>query len=74
MLIDVRTKEEYEENHHEGAVNIPIDEIETYTFYVPNERLVLCSGGGSRARLAQTILTRQGLRKVTLLNGTGACG
>lgn len=73
MLIDVRTKEEYEEKHHDGAVNIPVDEIETHAFDIPKDtELELHCRSGGRAHTAQTILKQRGFTNVTLLNGTGA--
>lgn len=73
MLIDVRTKEEYEDKHHNGAINIPLDEIPTYIFDVSfNEKLVLYCRSGARAEVAQHFLKRKGFKNVSLLNDTGA--
>lgn len=72
MLIDVRTPEEYAHGHHEGAVNIPLDQIEHYEFNVPyDERMTLYCQSGGRARVAQAILAERGWKNVLLLNETG---
>lgn len=73
MLIDVRTPEEYANAHHDGAVNVPLDTVETYPFEVPNdEKIVVYCQSGGRARIAQAILAERGWKNVTLLNDTGA--
>lgn len=71
MLIDVRTPEEYRDAHHDGAVNIPLDDIETHQFDIPNDsELVLYCRSGGRARVALMILKQRGISS-TLRNGTG---
>lgn len=73
MLIDVRTPEEYNDSHHETAINVPLDSIETHDFAVPNDtELVLYCQSGGRARVAQMVLKQRGFKNVELLNGTGA--
>ena len=37
IMLDVRTKEEYEESHIKGAINIPYDEIESM-----GGRVIMC--------------------------------
>ena len=41
-LIDLRTKEEYEQGHIEGAVNIPYDFLEDYKKRLPRNSLQFC--------------------------------
>lgn len=73
MLIDVRTPEEFVHSHHDGAVNIPLDQIESHEFTVPkDERMTLYCQSGGRARLAQAILAQRGYKNVLLLNESGA--
>lgn len=73
MLIDVRTKEEYENAHHEAAVNIPLDEIENHTFdNALDTEMVLYCRSGARAIYAKDILEKRGFTNVSLLNGMGA--
>lgn len=73
MLIDVRTKDEYAEGHHDDAINIPLDEIPTHTFDIPfDEEIILYCFSGARAEVAQHFLKRKGFKNVSLLNNTGA--
>ena len=73
MLIDVRTPDEYNEAHHDGAVNIPIDEIETRVFdNAPDTEMILYCRSGGRAGRAKDALEKRGFINVSLLNGTGA--
>ncbi len=52
-LIDVRTAEEYSEDHAEGSVNIPIDELESgLEAYGKDETLIFCCASGGRAAKA----------------------
>lgn len=73
MLIDVRTTAEYKNGHHENAVNIPLDEIPTYSFDFPlDEEIVLYCFSGARAEIAKHFLKGKGFKNVSLLNDTGA--
>jgi phage shock protein E len=73
MLIDVRTTDEYNEKHHDDAVNIPVDQIASHVFTVPfDEPIVVHCRSGARAHAAQDILTKRGFTNVSLLHGTGA--
>lgn len=73
MLIDVRTPEEYNENHHDGAVNIPVDQLATCELAMPQDtEIVVHCRSGARAQAAQQILAQRGFTNVSLLNGTGA--
>lgn len=73
MLIDVRTKEEYTEAHHDTAINIPLNELEAYTFTVPlNEPLLIHCRSGARAQAGLEILKKRGFTNLSLRNNTGA--
>ena len=61
MLIDVRTKEEFEEKHIEKAINIPYDQIvevlDTYgTISFDTPIIVYCKSGGRSAQAADALL------------------
>lgn len=65
MLIDVRTPEEFHARHRDGAVNIPVDEVETLApQLVPdkNTLLLLYCRTGKRADRAMEIL-KDGLQQ-----------
>lgn len=56
IIIDVRTKEEYDEGHVINAVNIPYDEIdETIDLDKSKDILVYCKSG-KRASIAEQTL------------------
>lgn len=72
MLIDVRSPEEYAANHHDGATNVPLDEVEHRELGIPfDEKITLYCQSGARARLAQMILMQRGFKNAELLNETG---
>lgn len=73
MLIDVRTRDEYNIEHHDDAINIPIDQLETASIKVkPSEEIILHCRSGVRAQIALGMLKSRGYQKVKLLHGTGA--
>lgn len=73
MLIDVRTKEEYTEAHHDTAINIPLNELETHALTVPlNEPIVIHCRSGARAQAGLDILKKRGFTNLSLRNDTGA--
>lgn len=66
VIIDVRTKEEYEEGHIKDAINIPYDEIDD-TFKEDKEKtiFVYCRSG-QRASIAAQTLTNMGYNVINL--------
>ncbi len=70
-LIDLRTKEEYEQGHIEGAVNIPYDFLEDYKKRLPRNRLlVLYCEWGTTSILAGRKLSQYGY---DVLSVNGGC-
>lgn len=66
-LIDVRTEEEYQTAHADGAVNIPLDIISTEITRVTKDKeavIYLYCHSGRRAGTAQAILRQQGYTHV----------
>ncbi|MGE0787805.1 MAG: rhodanese-like domain-containing protein [Sandaracinaceae bacterium] len=56
-LLDVRTPEEFASGHIEGAINIPVDEVDRRMTEIPADRgvVVYCRSGGRSARAAATL-------------------
>lgn len=72
ILIDVRSKQEYAENHFDGAINLPLDEIEKEIKRVvpdKNKVVLLYCQYGSRSKKAQNILKKLGYINVYNLKG-----
>lgn len=66
IIIDVRTPEEYKEKHIEGAINIPIYEIENIKTEIINKDVVIlvyCKSG-TRSKMAKEILIQSGYNNV----------
>ena len=59
-LVDVRTPGEFAAGHVEGAVNIPISELEGRVSEIPEEApvVVYCLSGGRSARAARLLESR----------------
>jgi len=72
VVLDVRTRPEYDAGHVPGAINIPFGEIGTRAGEIPskgrNELVVYC-GHGPRAWIAAMRLRRLGYRQVVYLRG-----
>lgn len=74
FLIDVRRPDEYAVEHAEGAVNIPLENIEAGDLGlladVPkNSQIDLYCRTGHRSGLAQEMLAKRGYTHVTNLGG-----
>ena len=66
ILIDVRSRQEFYENHIKGAVNIPLMNIKKYSFD-KNLIIVLYCNAGVRSVKAKRILEQKGYRNVYIL-------
>jgi len=70
LLVDVRTRREFDEGCLEGAVNIPLDELRDRLAEIPTDRpVVLQCGTGYRSYVAQQILLNKGWTDVRNLYG-----
>ena len=72
-VIDLRSKEEFEEVHVEGARNIPYENLEMYQKYLPKDKLyILYCDIGSSSLMAARELSKEGYRTVTVVGGIQA--
>lgn len=70
-FIDVRNKEEYEQQHIPGVQSIPVDELENrYSELDKDDRIVVvCNHGGRRSQKAADILQGNGFENVDIYEG-----
>lgn len=72
IIIDVRSRREFKEEHLNGSINIPLPEVKRKVqIYVPDKQikiLVCCEYGGRSARAVE-ILEEQGYKEVYNLKG-----
>ena len=63
VIIDVRTPGEFAGGHAQGAVNIPLDQIESKLPSIRKYKkpLVLCCASGMRSARAKSFLANQGI-------------
>ena len=74
LFIDVRSEDEYEGSHIQGAINIPVSEIEERLDEIPKDRpvIVYCNGSScNRSGQAASILKENGYKEVFDLTGGG---
>ncbi|MEB3101050.1 rhodanese-like domain-containing protein [Ferviditalea candida] len=71
VLIDVRSREEWEKEHIPNARNIPLPELEkNIREFNPDQDIVtVCGIGGGRSAAAYSILRRHGFHNARLLKG-----
>lgn len=69
-LLDVRTVDEWNESHIDGAVLIPLDELSSRINEIPTDRdvLIICRSG-NRSVEARDILRAAGLPRTTSITG-----
>ena len=60
IIIDVRTKEEYEEGHLVGAIHIPYDQISSNITIDYNKVIFVYCKSGGRSKIAFDIFTQLG--------------
>lgn len=65
VLVDVRTPDEFAAKHIDGAINIPVDELEARKAELPKDKdvVVYCRSGARSAR-AKSLLAGAGFTKV----------
>lgn len=71
QLVDVRTPEEYATSHANGAILVPLAEIQAgnYSKIDKNKAVYLYCRSGNRAGQAKTILEQAGYKNVTNVGG-----
>ena len=60
IIVDVRTKEEYNEKHVKTSINIPYDEIDENTTLDKNKTIIVYCKSGSRSSKAYNTLKELG--------------
>lgn len=76
MLVDIRTREEYEKSHWKAAVSLPMDITDSYEELLNRTQPVIfyCTHGGSSMKLAR-YLGNRGFDTATVIGGYNAlCG
>ena len=65
VLLDVRAPKEYDDNHIEGAINIPAPDLRVrYKELDPDKHTILICSTGHRSSLGASILRRHGFKEV----------
>jgi phage shock protein E len=71
IILDVRSKGEYEGGHIRGSINIPVDQLERNLGKLKdkNKPVITCCASGMRSASARNILLSNGYKEVH--NGGG---
>jgi len=68
-VLDVRSDDEWEAGHINGALHIPLDQLTSRIDEVPREPLLVLCGSGYRSSIGCSLLQRAGRRDVTNVIG-----
>ena len=61
LFIDVRKKSEFDAEHVEGSINIPLNQLSERLAEIPKDRsFILFCGGGYRSMIAASMLKQRG--------------
>ena len=70
FILDVRLREEWDQQHIEGATLIPLGELPNRLKEVPQDKpIVVVCRSGNRSAQARDILLKSGFRQVTSMKG-----
>jgi phage shock protein E len=71
VILDVRSKAEYQTGHIRGSVNIPVDQLKNNLHRLPDKQkpVITCCASGMRSAAAREILISNGYKNVC--NGGG---
>lgn len=72
LVVDVRTPSEFASAHIDGAVNLPLDQVDAHLRRIVQDaggRMVLVCQSGGRAERARKALSEAGLPGVAVLDG-----
>jgi phage shock protein E len=65
LILDVRTKGEYQSGHLKNSINIPIDKLpQNIKKLNKNKSIITCCASGSRSASAKRILKSNGFEQV----------
>lgn len=69
IILDVRTKEEYNEGHLKNAINIPVDIINTFEESNKDKEIIIYCRSGVRAGTAMNELHKMGYTNLYTFGG-----
>jgi len=72
LILDVRSTQEYQQGHIQGAINIPYDQLQHNSAQLnqyKNHPIVVYCRSGRRAQIAYQVLQQQGFTQLIDLKG-----
>lgn len=70
VIVDVRTKAEYQQGHIKGSLNVPLNNLSNhYSSLKKHKKIITCCASGMRSAQAKSILKSNGFEEVH--NGGG---
>lgn len=70
LLVDLRDRRSYEESHIKGAVNLPFEEMDSWFYRLPRDKMLIfyCFRGGQSMMVCRD-LERLGYYVINVANG-----
>ncbi len=66
FLLDVRSRDEWRQEHKKGALHIPLSELQQNLDHIPdNQPIYTICAGGYRAVIGAALLQKEGIKKIT---------
>ena len=62
LVVDVRGREEYVQQHIKGSINIPLFDLEYYVYFLRDKTVFLYCNTGHRSKMAADYLSGKGIR------------
>jgi hydroxyacylglutathione hydrolase len=72
VVLDVRTRREFQGGHVDGAVHVPVGEVAALGALSPDTEIATICEGGFRSSLAASLLSRAGFPVVNVTGGMAA--
>ena len=65
IILDVRTKDEYNSGHIKGSINIPVQNLNAQLSKLKKDKTIItCCASGARSSVAKSILKQNGFENV----------
>lgn len=65
VIVDVRSKNEFQLASNPNSLNIPLDELNSKTKELTNQKMIIvCCASGTRSAMAMGILKKNGIKNV----------
>jgi len=69
LIVDVRSREEYYNNHVKGSLNIPLFDLDYYIDFLKDKDVLFYCDSGNRSRIAVEHVAKRGIKATMIPPG-----